>query len=72
MQKPGILGILEYSEPFHNYIPTYIQNTVIFTKIYENSELYHTENPTHVQNPLKDLGWSFLQILYLFFQRAPS
>ena len=24
MQKPGILGILEYSEPFHNYIPTHI------------------------------------------------
>ena len=23
MQKPDILGILEYLEPFHNYIPTY-------------------------------------------------
>ena len=30
MQKPGILGILEYSEPFHNCIPTHIQNPVIF------------------------------------------
>ena len=25
-QKPGILGILKYSEPFRNCIPTYIQN----------------------------------------------
>ena len=41
MQKPDILGIPEYSEPFHNYIPTYIQNPVIFTKIYECSELCH-------------------------------
>ena len=39
MQKPDILGILEYSEPFHNYIPTNIQNPVIFTKMYEYSEL---------------------------------
>ena len=39
MQKPDILGIQEYSEPFHNYILTYIQNPVIFTKIYEYSEL---------------------------------
>ena len=40
LQKPGILGILEYSVPFHNCIPTHIQNPVIFTKIYECSELW--------------------------------
>ena len=39
MQKPDIRGVLKYSETFHNYIPTYIQNPVIFTKIYEYSEL---------------------------------
>ena len=41
MEKPGILGILEYSELLHNCIPTYIQNPVTFTKIYEYSELWH-------------------------------
>ena len=41
MQKPEILKILEYSETFHNCIPTHIQNHVIFTKIYEYSELCH-------------------------------
>ena len=39
MQKPDIIGILEYSEPFDNDILTYIQNPAIFTKIYEYSEL---------------------------------
>ena len=41
MQKPDLLGILEYLEPLHNYIPTYIQKLVIFTKIYEYSALSH-------------------------------
>ena len=41
MQKPDIIGILEYSEPFDNDILTYIQNPAIFTKIYEYSELWH-------------------------------
>ena len=40
-QRPGILGILEYSEAFHNCIPTHIKNLNIFTKIYEYSELWH-------------------------------
>ena len=40
-QKPGIIGILEYSEPFHNCILTHIQNPVVFTKIYEYSDLRH-------------------------------
>ena len=39
MQKPDILRILEYSEPFHNNIPTYIQNPIMFTKISEYLEL---------------------------------
>ena len=29
----GIFGILEYSEPLSNYILTYIQKPVTFTKI---------------------------------------
>ena len=29
----------EYSEPFHNYIPTHIQSPIIFTKICEYSKL---------------------------------
>ena len=40
-QKPGILGILEYSKPFHNCIPTHIQNPVILRKINEYSELWN-------------------------------
>ena len=61
MQKPEILGFLEYSEPFYNCIPTHIQNPVILTTIYEHSKLRHIFNPAHIQNPLKDLRWSFLQ-----------
>ena len=38
-QKPGILGILEYSKPFHHCILTHIQNPVMLAKIYEYSEL---------------------------------
>ena len=38
MQKSSILGILEYSELFHNCIIAHIQNPVIFTKIYGYSE----------------------------------
>ena len=38
-QKPGILEILEYSEPFYNCVPPHIQNPVILTKIDEYSEL---------------------------------
>ena len=37
--QSGILGILQYSERFHNCIPTNIQSPVIFTKSYEYSEL---------------------------------
>ena len=38
MQKPDILRILEYSEPY-NCILAYVQSPVVFTKIYEYSEL---------------------------------
>ena len=38
-QKPGILGILEYSKPFHHCVLTHIQNPVMLAKIYEYSEL---------------------------------
>ena len=40
----GIVGILEYSEPFHNCITTHIQNSVMFTKMYKYSELWHIQN----------------------------
>ena len=45
MQKPGILRILEYSEPFHNCIPKHIENTVIrkFMNI-QNSDILKTRN----------------------------
>ena len=33
MKKWGIYGILEYSEPFHNFVSAHIQNPVMFTKI---------------------------------------
>ena len=33
IQKPGIFGNLEYSEPFHNCIPSSVQNSAIFKKI---------------------------------------
>ena len=38
-QKPGILGILEYSKPSHHCVLTHIQNPVMLAKIYEYSEL---------------------------------
>ena len=38
MQKPDMLGILEYSEPFHNCIPTHEQK---FTNI-QNSGIFKT------------------------------
>ena len=40
MQKPGIFGILKYSELYHYCIPTHIQNAV--THIYENLLIFGT------------------------------
>ena len=48
MQKPGILQILEFSEPFHNCIPIHIQNTLIFMKIYEHWELCDIFKTWHI------------------------
>ena len=39
-QKPGTLGILEYSKPFHNCIPMHFQNPAILTKINEDSDIF--------------------------------
>ena len=50
MQKSDILGILEYSKPFQNYVPTHIQDPVIFTRTYEYWELWHLK---------PDTKWSF-------------
>ena len=38
-QNPGTLGILEYSKPFHNCIPTHIQNPAILRK-FMNIQIY--------------------------------
>ena len=38
LQKPGILGILEYSVPFHNGIPTHSEPC----HIYENLRMFRT------------------------------
>ena len=46
MQKPDILGILEHSEPFHNCIPTDIQNLVIFMKIGKSCVTLKIQNPS--------------------------
>ena len=51
MQKPDILGILEYSEPFHNCIPTHIQNPVIFTKIGKLCVTLEYLQSWNIQNP---------------------
>ena len=45
MQKPGVCGSLEYSEPFYNSIPTHIQNFVIFTKIGKPCVILEIQNP---------------------------
>ena len=54
MQKSGIFGILEYSEPFHNCIPTHTQHYVIFTKIGKPS----------VTLQIEDAGQAFFQALF--------
>ena len=45
MQKPGIFGILEYSEPFLDCIPMPIQNTIIFAKIGKPCVTLEIQNP---------------------------
>ena len=46
MPKLDILGILEYSEPFHYSIPTHIQNPVIITKFanIQNSDIFKSRH----------------------------
>ena len=48
MQKPGVLKIMEYSEPVHNCISMHIQSSDIFKTRY----IFRT---------FKDLRWIFLQ-----------
>ena len=45
MQKPGIFGILEYSEPFYDCILLHIHNTVIYTKIGKPCLTLEIQNP---------------------------
>ena len=54
MQKSGIFGILEYSEPFRNCILTHTQHYVIFTKIGKPS----------VTLQIEDAGQAFFQALF--------
>ena len=63
VQKPDILEILKYSELFQNFILTYIQNPVIFTKIqkFMNIQNSYILKTRHIQNPVKHLIKSFLQ-----------
>ena len=53
MQKPDIIRVLEHSEAFRSYIPTHIQNSLIFpllhpdayselSHIYENLRIFRT------------------------------
>ena len=54
IQKPDILEILEYSEPFRNFTP-FIFRTLSF---YEKLRIFRTLTylkPNTYQNPLKDL-----------------
>ena len=58
MQKPDILEILEYPEPFHNYVPTYISEPC---HIYENLRIFRTLTylkPDTYAEPSQ--RWSFL------------
>ena len=57
MQKPGIIGILEYSEHFHNCIPTHIQNPVIFTKIGKPCVILEIQNSDTLYNPGNSKPW---------------
>ena len=40
-----MIGILEYSEPFHNCITAHIQNPVIFTKMAIPRVTLEIQNP---------------------------
>ena len=52
MQKPGLVGILlEYSEPLHNSILTYIQNPVVFAKIEKPCVTLEIQNLGQTGNP---------------------
>ena len=50
----NLLEILEYSEPFHNCIPTHIQNPGIFTKFtnIQNSDIF---NMCHIYRTLSKI-----------------
>ena len=71
-QKLGILGILEYSEPFHNYIPTHIQSPVILTKINEYSELTYLKLNTYSEQSQRFMIEFFAKIvkIYNYFPKA--
>ena len=45
IQNPGIMTILEYSEPLQNYIPTHFQNLAIFTKTGKPCVTLEIKNP---------------------------
>ena len=68
MQKPGILGILEYSEPFHN---------CIFTHIYENVRIFgtliHLKSKTSLELSQRfkmGIFWKKIPKNYNYFSKA--
>ena len=72
MQKPGIFGILEYSEPFHHCIPTHIQNPVIFIKIDKPCVILEIQNPGFLKSSQRFKIECFGKIVksYNYFSKA--
>ena len=69
-QRPGIFGIMEYSE--HSCIPMHIQNLVIFMKIYKYSELWHLKHATYSKPSQRRKIEFFAKIVqnYNYFSKA--
>ena len=74
MKKTGILGMMKYHEPFHNYIPIHHHNPAVFTKIYEHSGLWRIKKTRHIfrtlSNVLDVVFWKSRSKLELCFQGA--
>ena len=75
MQKPGILEILEHSEPFHNCILTHLE----LCHIYKNLQIFRTMTylkPDTYSELSQRLKMEFFlqnsKMLELFFQSALS
>ena len=67
-QRPGIFGIMEYSE--HSCIPMHIQNLVIFMKIYKYSELWHLKRATYSKPSQRRKFFAKIVQNYNYFSKA--